>query len=481
MPNPEDISNPTTAMNMTLILMAKAFKLNYSTSTNNNQRISSNPHNKQIAQLGVNMGQDRHMQLVGGNNGNQFRQYAKQNARNQSGYNARKIAGNLNRYNAIQNVENQNENQNENGNVVAARAEGDIDEIEDVNANCILMENLQQASTSDTQTDKLPSMIQTDKLRLSKFVYGASTRVAFRRNTSFVRNLEGADLLKGNRTINLYTINLHEMASTPPICLMARATSTKSWLWHQRLSHLNFDTISDLAKKDLATGRSNFKYHKEHLCSSCELEKSKKAPHPPKPVPNSKQRLHLLHMDLCGPMRVKSINERRYVLVIVDDYSRSTKLDISFPHVFEALCYSKNDREDIGKLGVKGDIGFFIGYSNNSYVYRVYNRMTRKIMEKMNVTFDELLEMAFEQRSSKPGLQSMTFGQINSGLDFTYAPSTITPQKPTKHELDLLFEAMYDDYIGGQPSATPRTALAAPAPQLTKSLLRNLNLRNHSF
>ncbi|GKA78528.1 hypothetical protein Tco_0785065, partial [Tanacetum coccineum] len=71
--------------------------------------------------------------------------------------------------------------------------------------------------------------------------------VAFRRNICFIRNLEGVDLLKGNSTTNLYTINLHEMAFASPICLMARATSTKSWLWHQRLSHLNFDTINDLA------------------------------------------------------------------------------------------------------------------------------------------------------------------------------------------------------------------------------------------
>ncbi|GKC11965.1 retrovirus-related pol polyprotein from transposon TNT 1-94, partial [Tanacetum coccineum] len=321
--------------------------------------------------------------------------------------------------------------------------------------------------------------------------------VAFRRNSCFVRNLDGVDLLKGNRSTNLYTINLHEMASASPICLMARATSTKSWLWHQRLSHLNFDTINDLAKNDLVTGLPKFKYHKEHLCPSCEQGKSKRASHPPKPVPNSKQRLHLLHMDLCGPMRIASINGKRYVLVIVDDYSRYTwvhflrskdeapeviktflkritvllqspviiirtdngtefknqilkeyfdsvgishqassvrtpqqngvverrnrtlveaartmlifsraplflwaeaiatacytqnrsiihrrfnktpyelingrKPDISFLHVFGALCYPKNDREDIGKLGAKGDIGFFIGYSADSCAYR---------------------------------------------------------------------------------------------------------------
>nr|GFC01408.1 Gag-Pol polyprotein [Tanacetum cinerariifolium] len=108
------------------------------------------------------------------------------------------------------------------------------------------------------------------------------------------------------------------------------------------------------------------------------------------------------------------------------------KLDTSFLHVFGALCYPKNDREDIRKLGAKGDIGFFIGYSANSRAYRIYNRRTKKIMETMNVSFDELSAMAFEQRSSKPGLQCMTYGQISSGLDLTYAPSTITTQQPTE-------------------------------------------------
>ncbi|GJX45931.1 hypothetical protein Tco_0262607 [Tanacetum coccineum] len=69
--------------------------------------------------------------------------------------------------------------------------------------------------------------------------------------------------------------------------------------------------------------------------------------------------------------------------------------DISFLYVFGALCYPKNDHDDIRKLGVKGDIGFFIGYSANSCAYRVYNRRTRQIMETMNVTFDELLAMAY--------------------------------------------------------------------------------------
>nr|GFA35235.1 retrovirus-related Pol polyprotein from transposon TNT 1-94 [Tanacetum cinerariifolium] len=148
--------------------------------------------------------------------------------------------------------------------------------------------------------------------------------VAFRRDACFVRNLGGVDLLKEYRSINLYTINLHEMASASPICLMARASSTKSWLWHQRLSYLNFDTINDLARNDLVAGLLKFKYHKERLCPFYEQGKTKRASHPPKLVPNTRQRLHLLYMDLCRLMRIASINGKRYILVIVDDYSRYT-------------------------------------------------------------------------------------------------------------------------------------------------------------
>nr|GFC94406.1 putative ribonuclease H-like domain-containing protein [Tanacetum cinerariifolium] len=121
------------------------------------------------------------------------------------------------------------------------------------------------------------------------------------------------------------------------------------------------------------------------------------------------------------------------------------------------FLWAENDREDFRKLRTKGNIGFFIGYSTDSCAYRVYNRRTKKIMETMNVSFDELSAMAFEQRCSKPGLNSMTFGHISSGLDLTYAPSTITTRQSSEGELDLLFEALYDDYIGGQSSATART------------------------
>nr|GEW19452.1 putative ribonuclease H-like domain-containing protein [Tanacetum cinerariifolium] len=388
----------------------------------------------------------------------------------------------------------------------------------------------------------------------------ADLEVAFRRNTSFIRDLDGVDLLKGNRSTNLYTINLYDMASASPICLMARATPTKSWLWHQRLSHLNFDTINDLAKNDLVFGLPKFKYAKEHLCPSCEQGKSKKASHPPTPVLNSKQRLHLLHMDLCGLMRVASINGKRYVLVIVDDYSRytwvyflrtkdktpeviknflkkiyvrlqapviivrtdngtefknqvlkeyfdsvgithetsapknpqqnrvverrnrtlveaaRTMLIFSHASLFiwaEAIataCDTQN--QDIGKLGAKGDIGFFIGYSANSVAYRVYNRRTRKIMETMNVTFDELSALAFEQKSSRPRLQNSAPVPTNSlntpvsshNVDATsqqhaQQQRNLTPS-PTASAADNVSNVRFEGDLFVNPFGTPSTESA---------------------
>ncbi|GJT18481.1 retrovirus-related pol polyprotein from transposon TNT 1-94 [Tanacetum coccineum] len=89
-------------------------------------------------------------------------------------------------------------------------------------------------------------------------------------------------------------------------------------------SHLNFDTINQLAKQGLVKGLPELKYTKDHLCSTCQMGKSNKESHLPKPKPSTNEKLQMLHMDLCGPIRVVSINGKRYILVIVDDHSRFT-------------------------------------------------------------------------------------------------------------------------------------------------------------
>nr|GEV94208.1 retrovirus-related Pol polyprotein from transposon TNT 1-94 [Tanacetum cinerariifolium] len=155
---------------------------------------------------------------------------------------------------------------------------------------------------------------------VSKFL----NEVAFRKSTCFVRDLQGNDLLIGNRGSDLYTISLQETTSSTPICLMTKASPTQAWLWHRRPSYLNFNHINLLSKKDVVIGLPKLKYVKDQLFSSCELSKAKRSSFKTKVVPSSKGRLNLLHMELCGPMRVASINGNKYILVIVDDYFRYT-------------------------------------------------------------------------------------------------------------------------------------------------------------
>ncbi|GKA27234.1 retrovirus-related pol polyprotein from transposon TNT 1-94 [Tanacetum coccineum] len=197
---------------------------------------------------------------------------------------------------------------------------------------------------------------------------------------------DGDALLSGSRDTNLYTISLDDMLKSSPICLVR--------------------------------GLPKLKFKKDHLCSACSLGKSKKSSHKSKADDTNQEKLYLLYMDLCGPMCVESINGKKYILVIVDDYSRFTwvmflrskdeapetpyelmhekKPDLSFLHVFGLLCYPTNDSEDLGKLKPKADIGIFVGYAPTKKAFRIYNKRTQKIMETIHVTFDKLTTMASE-------------------------------------------------------------------------------------
>ncbi|GJZ27773.1 retrovirus-related pol polyprotein from transposon TNT 1-94 [Tanacetum coccineum] len=126
-------------------------------------------------------------------------------------------------------------------------------------------------------------------------IMGYDLEVAFWKHTCYVRNLDDVDLLSGSRDTNLYTISLDDMLKSSPI-----------------------------SKQGLVRGLLKLNFNKDHLCSTCSLGKSKKASHKPTAVDTNQEKLYLLHMDLCGPMRVESINGKKYILVIVDDYSRFT-------------------------------------------------------------------------------------------------------------------------------------------------------------
>ncbi|GJR98711.1 retrovirus-related pol polyprotein from transposon TNT 1-94 [Tanacetum coccineum] len=408
--------------------------------------------------------------------------------------------------------------------------------------------------------------------------------VAFRKHTCFVRDINGTDILKGSRSTNLYTISMDEMMKSSPICLLSKASKSKSWLWHRRLNHLNFGTINDLARKDLVRGLPRLKFEKDHLCSACQLGKSKKFSHRPKSENTNMEVLHTLHMDLCGPMRVQSIKGKKYILVIVDDYSRFTwvkflrskdetpefvtnflkqiqvglnktvrfirtdngtefvnqvmseyyegvgifhqksvprtpqqngvverrnrtlveaartmmifskapmflwaeavatacytqnrslihtrhnktpyelvhdkKPDLTFFRVFGALCYPTNDSENLGKFQAKADIGIFVGYAPSRKGYRIYNKRTRRLMETIHVTFDEMHQsMAPVRMSSGPKPIIMNPGQLKSGL------------APTDKELEMLFQPMFNEYLEQSrvnepvPSATAVNAQVVP-------------------
>ncbi|GJY21204.1 retrovirus-related pol polyprotein from transposon TNT 1-94 [Tanacetum coccineum] len=148
--------------------------------------------------------------------------------------------------------------------------------------------------------------------------------VAFRKHSCYVRDTNGVKLIKGSRGSNLYTISVKDIMKSSLICLLSKSSKNKSWLWHRRLNHLNFGTINDLARKDLVRGLPRLKFMKDHLCSACQLGKSKKHTHKPKTKNTNLEVLNTLHIDLCGLMRVQTINGKKYNLVIVDDFSRFT-------------------------------------------------------------------------------------------------------------------------------------------------------------
>ncbi|GJV40880.1 retrovirus-related pol polyprotein from transposon TNT 1-94 [Tanacetum coccineum] len=186
----------------------------------------------------------------------------------------------------------------------------------------------------------------------------ADLEVAFRKSTCYIRDLKGNDLLTGSHGTDLYSISLQDSTTPNPICLMAKATSSQAWLWHRRLSHLNFDTINLLSKNNIVNGLPKLKFVKDHLCSSCELGKAKRKSFL-LGLPSSKRRLQLLHMDLCGPMRVESINGKKYVLVIVDDYSRYT-----WTHFLRSKDETPGVLIDFLTLVQRGDLQVMLNSSN---------------------------------------------------------------------------------------------------------------------
>ncbi|GKA19390.1 retrovirus-related pol polyprotein from transposon TNT 1-94, partial [Tanacetum coccineum] len=273
--------------------------------------------------------------------------------------------------------------------------------------------------------------------------------VAFCRHTCFIHNLKGVDLLTGSRGNNMYTLSLGDMMASSPICLLSKASKTKSWLWHRRLSHLHFGAINHLARHGLVRGLPKLKFEKDHLCPACAMGKSTKKPLKPKSEDTNQEKLSLFHMDLCGPMRVASVNGKKYILIIVDDYSRFT---------WVKCLRSKDEAPDFIIKFLKmiqllhdklPDLSFFYEFGPLCYPTN----------DSKNLDFDELTAMASEHSSSGPVLHEMTPTTISSRLVPKPPPSTpFVP--PTRTDWDILFQLLFDELLTPPPSVDP------PAPEV---------------
>nr|GEV39238.1 retrovirus-related Pol polyprotein from transposon TNT 1-94 [Tanacetum cinerariifolium] len=324
--------------------------------------------------------------------------------------------------------------------------------------------------------------------------------VGFRQHTCFIRNLDGVDLLTGSRGNNLYTLSLQDMMESSPICLLSKASKTKSWLWHRRLSHLNFGSINHLARQGLVRGFSKLKFEKDHLCSACAMGKSTKKTHKPKYKDTNQEKLYLLHMDLCGPMHVESANGKKYILVIVDDYSRFTwvkflrskdetpdfiikflkmiqvrlkvpvhriQTDNGSEFVNQTLRDYYKERLWQAPLFLWAEAVATACFTQNRSIIclRHGNTPYELLHSKLSdlsffhvfgalcyLTNDsENLAMAYEQSSSGPTLNEMTPGTISSGLVHKSSPLT-SYVPPLRNDCDLLFQPMFDELLNPPPS-----------------------------
>ncbi|KAJ9561626.1 hypothetical protein OSB04_006786 [Centaurea solstitialis] len=129
------------------------------------------------------------------------------------------------------------------------------------------------------------------------------------------------------RFYNLYVVDFPVIDSSKPVCLFSKATKGESWLWHRRFSHQNFSDISKLANGGLVKGLPKLTFDRDSLCPACQMGKMKRSSHKSKTESSCQSPLEMLHMDLCGPMRIQSISGKKYILVMVDEYSRYTWLE----------------------------------------------------------------------------------------------------------------------------------------------------------
>nr|GEY63134.1 hypothetical protein [Tanacetum cinerariifolium] len=317
----------------------------------------------------------------------------------------------------------------------------------------------------------------------------SDVEVAFRQHTCFIRNLDGVDLLTGSRGNNLYTLSLQDMMTSSPICLLSKASKTKSWLWHHRLSHLNFgvkclrskDEAPDFIIKFLKMIQVRLKVPVRRIRTDNGTEFVNQT------LREYYKELHALHSKTVIEIRNQTLIEAARTMLIYAQallflwveavatacYTQNRSIirlrhgktpyellhnklpDLSFLHVFGTLCYPTIDSENLWKLQPKADIGIFIGFALTKKSFWIYNRRTRRIVETIHVDFDELTAMASKQSSSRPALNEMTPATISLGL--VQKPSSSTTYiPPSRNDWDLMFQPMFDELLKPPPSVDPQ-------------------------
>nr|GEV99666.1 retrovirus-related Pol polyprotein from transposon TNT 1-94 [Tanacetum cinerariifolium] len=275
----------------------------------------------------------------------------------------------------------------------------------------------------------------------------ADLEVAFGKNTCSIRNLEGIDLISGSRDTNLSIISLDDMLKTSLICLLSKASKTKSWLWHRQSKDEAPEAIIKCIKNIQV--RLNATVHDVRTDNGTEFVNQTlrkiyenvgilhqtsvaRTPQQNGVVKRRNRTLveaaHTMLIFSKAPLFLwaeainiacytqnRSLIRLRYNKTLYD-LMQDKKSDLSFFHIFSALCYPTNDNEDLGKLDAKADIGIFIGYAPTKKVFRIYNKRTQIIIETIHVTFDKLTATASKQFNSGPGLHSMTPATSSSGL-----------------------------------------------------------------
>nr|GEX66443.1 retrovirus-related Pol polyprotein from transposon TNT 1-94 [Tanacetum cinerariifolium] len=288
--------------------------------------------------------------------------------------------------------------------------------------------------------------------------YDSDLEVAFRQHTCFIHNLDGVDLLTGSRGNNLYTLSLQDMMASSPICVLSKASKTKSWLWHHRLSHLNFGAINHVARQGLVRGLPKLKFKKDHICSACAMGKSTKKSHKPKYEDTNQEKLYLLHMDLCRPMCVESVNGKKYIIFL---RMIQVRLKVSVRRIRtdnETEFLNQTLRDYYEEVGISHETSVarcpqqngVVERRNRTLIEAARTMRTRRIVETIHVDFDELTAMASEHSSSGPTLNEMTPAIICSGLVQKSSSPPYVP--PSRNDWDLLFQPMFDELLNPPPS-----------------------------